>query len=168
MNKVRTTIFLPNLLYYMITIIYQFKHNVMWHCRINQFFSFPEQLQIWIYVFLVGDHRYIYIYIYIYIANVRLLFIVKLFAPRYMYIMPMIVSNNRMHIVSNNCEQQFQTLSCVSYTIYSVVKLVLCIRALLLDQILALKKILEHLAYILLEIAKRVVKANIDFKLIQN
>ena len=43
----------------MITIIYQFKHNVTWHCRINQFFSFPEQLQIWIYVFLVGDHRYV-------------------------------------------------------------------------------------------------------------
>ena len=43
----------------MISIIYQFKHNVTWHCRINQFFSFPEQLQIWIYVFLVGDHRYI-------------------------------------------------------------------------------------------------------------
>ena len=42
----------------MITIIYQFKHNVTWHCRINQFFSFPEQLQSWIYVFLVGDHRY--------------------------------------------------------------------------------------------------------------
>ena len=42
----------------MITIIYQFKHNVTWHCRINQFFAFPEQLQIWIYVFLVGDHRY--------------------------------------------------------------------------------------------------------------
>ena len=42
----------------MITIIYQFKHNVTWHCRINKFFSFPEQLQIWIYVFLVGDHRY--------------------------------------------------------------------------------------------------------------
>ena len=42
----------------MITIIYQFKYNVTWHCRINQFFSFPEQLQIWIYVFLVGDHRY--------------------------------------------------------------------------------------------------------------
>ena len=41
----------------MITIIYQFKHNVTWHCRINQFFSFPEQLQSWIYVFLVGDHR---------------------------------------------------------------------------------------------------------------
>ena len=44
----------------MITIIDQFKHNVTWHCRINQFFSFPEQLQIWIYVFLVGDHRYEY------------------------------------------------------------------------------------------------------------
>ena len=43
----------------MITIIYQFKHNVTWHCRVNQFFSFPEQLQIWIYVFLVGDHRYV-------------------------------------------------------------------------------------------------------------
>ena len=47
----------------MIIIIYQFKHNVTWHCRINQFFSFPEQLQIWIYVFLVGDHRYIYIFL---------------------------------------------------------------------------------------------------------
>ena len=43
----------------MITIIYQFKHNVTWHCRINQFYLFPEQLQIWIYVFLVGDHRYV-------------------------------------------------------------------------------------------------------------
>ena len=43
----------------MITIIYQFKHNVTWHCRINHFFSFSEQLQIWIYVFLVGDHRYV-------------------------------------------------------------------------------------------------------------
>ena len=47
----------------MITIIYQFKHNVTWHCRINQFFSFPEQLQIWIYVFLVGDHRYVHLLI---------------------------------------------------------------------------------------------------------
>ena len=44
----------------MITIIYQFNHNVMWHCKII-FFSFPEQLQIWINVFLVGDHRYVYI-----------------------------------------------------------------------------------------------------------
>ena len=43
----------------MITIIYQFKHNITCHCRINHFFSFPEQLQIWIYVFLVGDHRYL-------------------------------------------------------------------------------------------------------------
>ena len=34
-------------------------------------------------------------------------------------------------------EQQFQTLSCVHYTILTVVKLDLFIRALLLDQILA-------------------------------
>ena len=37
-------------------------------------------------------------------------------------------------------EQQFQTLSCVHYTIFSVVKLDLFIRALLLDRILALEK----------------------------
>ena len=54
----------------MITIIYQFKHNVTWHCRINQFFSFPEQLQIWIYVFLVGDHRYV-------VSNLDILFVYK-------------------------------------------------------------------------------------------
>ena len=53
----------------MITIIYQFKHNVTWHCRINQFFSFPEQLQIWIYVFLVGDHRCMYLCLLITIAR---------------------------------------------------------------------------------------------------
>ena len=42
---------------------------------------------------------------------------------------------------SQHCdEQQFQTLSCVHYTIFSVVKLDLFIRALLLDRILALEK----------------------------
>ena len=33
----------------------------MGHCKSNELHSFPEQLQIWIYVFLVGAHRYIYI-----------------------------------------------------------------------------------------------------------
>ena len=37
-------------------------------------------------------------------------------------------------------EHQFQTLSCVHYTIFSVVKLDLLIQALLLDRILALEK----------------------------
>ena len=37
-------------------------------------------------------------------------------------------------------EQQFQTLSCVHYTIFSVAKLDLFIQALLLDRILALEK----------------------------
>ena len=37
-------------------------------------------------------------------------------------------------------EQQFQTLSCVHYTIFSVVTLDLYIRALLLDRILTLEK----------------------------
>ena len=42
---------------------------------------------------------------------------------------------------SQHCdEHQFQTLSCVHYTIFSVVKLDLFIRALLLDRILALEK----------------------------
>ena len=42
---------------------------------------------------------------------------------------------------SQHCnEQQFQTLSCVHYTIFSVIKLDLFIRALLLDRILALEK----------------------------
>ena len=49
-----------------------------------------------------------------------------------------------MSISVSNCqhcdEQQFQTLSCVHYTILSVVKLDLFIRALLLDRILALEK----------------------------
>ena len=51
-------------------------------------------------------------------------------------------------------EQQFRntvTCSCAPYTIFSVAKLDFCIRALLLDHILALeKKILVPLAYILL------------------
>ena len=51
------------------------------------------------------------------------------------YIMSMIVSNSQHY----DC-QQFQTLSCVHYTIFSVVKLDLVIRALLLDSILALEK----------------------------
>ena len=51
---------------------------------------------------------------------------------------------------SQHCdEQQFQTLSCVHYTIFSVVKLDLFIRALLLDRILALEKLRVRLAYIL-------------------
>ena len=49
-----------------------------------------------------------------------------------------------MSIIVSNCqhcdEQQFQTLSYVHYTIFSVVKLDLSIRALLLDRILALEK----------------------------
>ena len=49
-----------------------------------------------------------------------------------------------MSIIVCNCqhcdEQQFQILSCVHYTIFSVVKLDLFIRALLLDRILALEK----------------------------
>ena len=49
-----------------------------------------------------------------------------------------------MSIIVCNCqhcdEQQFQTLSCVHYTIFSVVKLDIFIRALLLDRILALEK----------------------------
>ena len=63
-----------------------------------------------------------------------------------------------MSIIVCNCqhcdEQQFQTLSCVHYTIFSVVKLDLFIRALLLDRILALEKTTRtprvRLAYILL------------------
>ena len=49
-----------------------------------------------------------------------------------------------MSIIVCNCqhcdEQLFQTLLCVHYTIFSVVKLDLFIRALLLDRILALEK----------------------------
>ena len=49
-----------------------------------------------------------------------------------------------MSIIVSNCqhcdEQQFQTLSCVHYTIFSVVKLDLFLRALLLDRILAQEK----------------------------
>ena len=49
-----------------------------------------------------------------------------------------------MSIIVSNCqhcdEQQFQTLSSVHYTIFSVVKLDLFIRALLLDRIIALEK----------------------------
>ena len=49
------------------------------------------------------------------------------------YIMPIIVSN------CQHCdEQQCPILTCVHYTIFSVVKLNLFIRALLLDLILAL------------------------------
>ena len=59
-----------------------------------------------------------------------------------------------MSINVSNCqhcdEQQFQTLSCVHYTIFSVVKLDLFIRALLLDRILTLKKLRVCHAYILL------------------
>ena len=49
-----------------------------------------------------------------------------------------------MSIIVCNCqhcdEQQFQTLSCVHYTIFSVLTLDLFIRALLVDRILALEK----------------------------
>ena len=49
-----------------------------------------------------------------------------------------------MSIIVSNChhcdKQQFQTLSCVHYTIFSVIKLDLFIRALLLDRILTLEK----------------------------
>ena len=49
-----------------------------------------------------------------------------------------------MSIIVSYCqhrdEQQFHTLSSVHYTIFSVVKLDLFIRALLLDRILALEK----------------------------
>ena len=49
-----------------------------------------------------------------------------------------------MSIIVSNCqhcdEQQFQTLSCVDYMIFSVVKLDLFISALTLDHILAGKK----------------------------
>ena len=59
-----------------------------------------------------------------------------------------------MSIIVCNCqhcdEQQFQTLSCVHYTIFSVVKLDLFTRALLLDRILALEKLRVRLAYIFL------------------
>ena len=55
-----------------------------------------------------------------------------------------------MSIIVSNCqhcdEQQFQTLSCVDYKIFSVVKLDL----LLLDRILALEKIRVHLVLCLL------------------
>ena len=58
-----------------------------------------------------------------------------------------------MSIIVCNCqhcdEQQFQILSCVHYTIFSVVKLDLFIRALLLDRILALEKQRVRLVYIL-------------------
>ena len=63
------------------------------------------------------------------------------------YIMPIIVSN------CQHCDkQQFQTLSCVHYTIFSVIKLDLFIRALLLDRILSLEKLRVRLAYILFTI----------------
>ena len=55
----------------------------------------------------------------------------------------------RYSISVSNCqhcdEQQFQTLSCVQYPIFSVVKLDLFIQALLLDRILTLEKLLVDL-----------------------
>ena len=56
---------------------------------------------------------------------------------------------------SQHCdEQQFQTLSCVHYTIFSVVKLDLFIQALLLDRILALEKTTRtlrvHLVFVII------------------
>ena len=46
-------------------------------------------------------------------------------------------------------EQQFQTLECVHYTIFSVVKLDLFVRALLLDRFPAMEKLRVRLMYIL-------------------
>ena len=72
----------------------------------------------------------------------------ELSAPR--YIMPMIVSN-----CEHSDKQQFQTLSCVVPTLHDFLssrKLHLYIRALLLDNILALKKQSVRLGYILLMI----------------
>ena len=58
-----------------------------------------------------------------------------------------------MSMIVSNCqdcnEQQCQTLSCVHYTIFSVVKLDVFKQALLLDRILALGKPRVRLAYIL-------------------
>ena len=65
-----------------------------------------------------------------------------------------IIVSNRQHYD----EQQFQTLSCVHYTIFSVVKLDLFIRALLLDRILALEKVRIRFAYILLVITMTILK----------
>ena len=62
------------------------------------------------------------------------------------YIMLMIVSS-----CQHFREQQLRTLSCIHYTIFSVVKLDLFIRALLLDHILVRKKIRVRLAYILFQ-----------------
>ena len=49
-----------------------------------------------------------------------------------------------MSIIVSNChhcvKQQFQTLSCVHYTMFLVIKLDLFLRALLLDRSLALEK----------------------------
>ena len=62
-----------------------------------------------------------------------------------------------MSIIVFNCqhydEQQFQTLSCVHYSIFSVVKLDLFIRALLLDRILALEKTTRTLRVYLVKYA---------------
>ena len=63
-----------------------------------------------------------------------------------------------LHHVSNciqltHCdEQQFRTLSCAHYTIFSVVKSDLFIRALLLDRILVTKKLRVHLVLVYLNI----------------
>ena len=58
-----------------------------------------------------------------------------------------------MSIIVSNCqhrdEQQFQTLSCVHYTIFLVVQLDVFIQALLLDRIRALEKLRVRLTYML-------------------
>ena len=72
-------------------------------------------------------------YAYEEIANGCLQFMDRLPASR--YIMSIIVFSYQ------HCdEQQFQTLSCAGCTIFSVIKLDLVIRALLLDYIFALEK----------------------------
>ena len=64
-----------------------------------------------------------------------------------------------MSIIVSNCqhcdEQQFQTLPCVHYAIFPVVKSDLFVRELLLDRILVTEKIRVRLAYILLSHANK-------------
>ena len=68
-------------------------------------------------------------------------------------------------------EQQFQTISCALYTIFTVIKLDLFIQALLLDYILALeKKIRVRLACILSlyrnQYFKKILRQNIQQKVL--
>ena len=71
-----------------------------------------------------------------------------------------------MSIIVSNCQhcdkQQFQTLLCLHYTIFSVVKLDLYIRALLLDCILALEKTTRTLRVHLVIIIPQCMKQYIE------